>query len=69
MSKEEDKFFTMRVPPSLHTEIKAHCAKQNITMKEFCMNALLNALNIDVSYRMSQVRPIYLAPLDEEEEE
>lgn len=68
MSKDQDKFFTMRIPVYLHTEIKAHCAKQTISMKEFCINALIHALKIDISYIKSQVKPIYLSTLNEDED-
>ena len=69
MSKDKEKYFTMRIPFNLHTEIKAHCAKTNISMKDFCLKALLTALNVDITYLSSQVTPIYLPVIEEENEE
>jgi predicted HicB family RNase H-like nuclease len=43
--KEEDlKYFTMKIPASLKKTIKSHCAKEEISMKEFCIQALAQHL-------------------------
>lgn len=40
MIKENEVFFTMRIPSDMKKEIKKYCVDKNLTMKDFCLKAL-----------------------------
>lgn len=68
MKDDKDKYFTMRIPSSIHADIKSHCAKMRITMKEFCLNSLMSGLNFDVSSIEMVKNPIILPRREDETE-
>jgi hypothetical protein len=41
---DEEKFFTMRIPVEMHTQIKKTCADNQISMKQFAVEALCSHL-------------------------
>lgn len=55
MPEDESKFFTMRIPVSLRRDVKAHCAQEEISMKEFCEKALIHYLTIRTGVKASSV--------------
>lgn len=39
MAKQDSyKYFTIKIPPEMHSEIKSFCVKKNITMRQFAID-------------------------------